>query len=71
MFQVFQSYVNTLAKGLFQYILVMAFERCVLGLEISFVVFQIRCFYIQSVLYYQAIYIRLYSLIVCLEWIWM
>ena len=55
MFQVFQSYVNTLAKGLFQYILVMAFERCVLGIEISFVVFQIRFFYIQSVLYYQAI----------------
>ena len=34
---IFQTYVNTLAKGLYQYILVVAFERYVFGLEIGFV----------------------------------
>ena len=35
---IFQTYVNTLAKGLYQYMLVVAFEKSMLGLEISFVV---------------------------------
>ena len=36
---IFSHLCEHLAKGLYQYILVVAFERCVLVLKISFVVF--------------------------------
>ena len=42
----FQTYVNISAKGLYQYILVVAFERCMLGLEISLFYFKTDFLYV-------------------------